>query len=402
MAGQLLTALVGADIEVDCFLAADSGSVPSALRADKSLRFVLRSSRWRYDRWYSRTDATKFLTGMPAAMAAQMALGRAVVNMHRSRRYDLVYQFSHPELTALRPYLSRLPPIVLHPEVHARGELRWHQRERALALRCGGLGRYALAYGVLAARSRVQQQDMRLAARVIAPSRRFAELISEDYRVEASRIRVVPNPIDLDRFQPRRGLRAPGPVRLLFVSRLAVRKGVEMIVALSHLLADLEGRVTIDVIGDHSLWSDYRGLLSDLHHPIATYLGPVPGTDLPEIYRAVDGLLQPSHYEPFALTVGEALAAGVCVVTSDQVGASENVSAACCERFPAGDMAAFEAAVRRLVGQVEQGHRGHVADAARCDAMKLFGADSVARQLVAALEDVRAGAVPPPGDHRGR
>jgi glycosyltransferase involved in cell wall biosynthesis len=395
MAGQLLSGLVRAGIEVDAFVSVDQDALPEHLLSAARLRFVCRPSSWEYHRWYSRSDATTFATGMVAQSVGQVALGRAVSVAHRKRRYDLVYQFSHPELTALRPYLRALPPIVLHPEVHAAGELRWQRRERALALSCGPRRRYNLACMALNARAKLQERDMPLAAAIISPSGRFAELLCEDYRLVAGRIHVVANPIDLDRFSPGAAPRAPGPIRLVYVSRLAVRKGVEMIVGLSHRLADLRGRVTIEVIGNHSLWSDYRGLLGALHPSIATYRGVISGTDAPQAYREADGLLQPSHYEPFALTVGEALATGLPVITSDEVGASEHVSPQCCERFVAGNLDAFEACVRRLVDRLESGAGRSLGQTARLEARRLFGSDVIAAQLAAALKSVA-----PPSDGR--
>jgi glycosyltransferase involved in cell wall biosynthesis/predicted O-methyltransferase YrrM len=402
MTGQLLTALAAAGVEVDCFLTTHRESVPRGLRANPLLEFVCTPSPWRYDRWYSRTDATKFATGLAARAIAQLGVGRAIRDAHTARQYDLLYQFSHSELTALRPHLHALPPVILHPEVHAYGELRWHRRERSLALRGETRRRYAMAYAALAVRSELQQRDMRLATGILAPSLRFAQLLAEDYGLDPLRIQVVPNPIDLDRFRPSEQPRLDGPIRLLFVSRLSVRKGVEMVVGLSHRLADLAGRVTIQVIGDHALWSDYRKLLDDLHGPVARYLGPLPGRDLPRAYQMADGLLQPSHYEPFALTVGEALASGLPVITSDEVGASEAVTEECCERFPAGNLDAFEASVRRLVGRLETGGRAKIAAAARSDAAALFGADVVSARLATALDAIVRPTSPGVGRFRSR
>ena len=67
-------------------------------------------------------------------------------------------------------------------------------------------------------------------------------------------------------------------MRLLFVSRLAVRKGLDLVVGLSHRLSDLTGRVRIEIIGDKSLWSDYRALLSDLNPGVGVYRGELDAT----------------------------------------------------------------------------------------------------------------------------
>jgi glycosyltransferase involved in cell wall biosynthesis len=67
----------------------------------------------------------------------------------------------------------------------------------------------------------------------------------------------------------------------------------------------------------------------------------------------------PSHHEPFGLTAAEALACGTPVVASNAVGAVEGFRA-CCERFRAGDAAAFEAALRtgRLAELLDRIARG--------------------------------------------
>jgi glycosyltransferase involved in cell wall biosynthesis len=79
-----------------------------------------------------------------------------------------------------------------------------------------------------------------------------------------------------------------GPVRVLSVSRLAVRKGVELVTELSHRLDDLAGEVRIDVIGNHSLWSDCRALMRDLNPAVATYKGEFANGQLAEAYAGAD------------------------------------------------------------------------------------------------------------------
>jgi glycogen(starch) synthase len=73
---------------------------------------------------------------------------------------------------------------------------------------------------------------------------------------------------------------------------------------------------------------------------------------MPALFRGVDALLVPSHYEPGSLVVGEALASGIPVVVSDAVGPAEVLDPRCCRIFPAGDLDAFEAAVRRLLDEL--------------------------------------------------
>ena len=137
------------------------------------------------------------------------------------------------------------------------------------------------------------------------------------------------------------------------VGRLSVRKGVELIVQLSHRLRDLSGIVHLEIVGSHSQWSNYRCLLNDLDPSVATFLGSLSSDELKQWLPTCDLLIQAAKYEPFGLTVGEALASGVPVVVTTEVGAGEGVLEACCIRVPPGDLDALEEAIRRMVARLQ-------------------------------------------------
>jgi glycosyltransferase involved in cell wall biosynthesis len=391
MATQQLLGLIAAGVEVEAFVIPHGERLPDALQHRDGLEIHLQPTRWRYDRWYSRADLATHVSGAMARTAQLRRIGASVTASHLARPFDAVYQFSMPELFALYGRRGRLPPVVVHPEVHATGELRWHARERALAAGSESEARYVAVHAMLGARSAVQRADISRADAVIAPARRFAELLCDDCAVAPERIRVVPNPVDETTFRPAGGPDRAAPRRLLFVSRIAVRKGVEAIVALSHRIADLEGRVVVDVLGDRSLWSDYRHLLTGLHPGTAVAHGHVPNGALRARLQTATAVLQPSRYEPFALTVAEALACGTPAITSDEVGATEDVDPRAGIRVPAGDVPALERAVRELLSAVrEEARERKLRALARAEAERLFATAVVGRQLARALEGVQA------------
>jgi glycosyltransferase involved in cell wall biosynthesis len=388
----LLHEVVAAGFEVDCYLAGAADELPLSLSAMEGLRFICEPVNWGWDRWYSHTPLLSFVSGQVARARAQQRLAPLVLRNHVARRYDLMLQFSQIELFFARSLLSRLPPLVLYPSVHAAGELHWHRRESGLA-RSGESHLWHLASrAMLAARSARQRRDIRAAEIVIALSDHFGRHLCRDYGVSLDRIRVLPYPIDLERFSPvsESENRANEPLKLLFASRMSVRKGVEMVVALSHRLADLTGQVRIEAVGGESLWSRYAHLLKGLNGNVASYRGPLDNARLNDLYRRSDVLLQPSHYEPFALTVGEGLASGLPVVASDEVGAAENVDRRCCGVFPAGDLDGFEHEVRTLVSRLRTAERARIKALARSEAERLYAPPSVAAQLVAYLEELRS------------
>jgi glycosyltransferase involved in cell wall biosynthesis len=383
---QLLHELAAAGVEVDCFIAAPIDDVPRTLIGRPGLRFICVSSGWEWGRWYSRGSLRSFFSGNLARAATQFRLAELILKRHRARPYDVVYQFSQSEIFPLRLRRRKLPPIVVHPSTHAAGELLWHRREAALSRRCERPAKRWIARAMLAARASIQRRDLRVADRVLAVSERFGEHLARDYEIPSERLGVVVNPIDFERFQLRAGTPPTHPVTFLFVSRISARKGVEMVVELSHRVSDLAGKVRIVAVGGATTWSDYRPLMEDLNPETAIFNGALSPAQLGRLYGRAHALLQPSLYEPFGLTVGEALATGLPVIASDEVGAIKGIDKEVCSVFPAGDMDAFEATVREMVRRVEAGMNGEVAKLARAEAERLFSPDRVARSLIDELE----------------
>ena len=104
----------------------------------------------------------------------------------------------------------------------------------------------------------------------------------------------------------------------------------------------------IRVVGRTSLWSDYSRLLEGLPAN-AAFPGKMPPDQVPgELYRS-DVLLQASRYEPFGLTVSEALAAGVPVVATSEVGATEGVSPEVAAVLAPGDVPGMSDAIESMI-----------------------------------------------------
>jgi glycosyltransferase involved in cell wall biosynthesis/GT2 family glycosyltransferase len=388
----ILQEAVAAGLDVDCYLAGEANAIPPSLMNKDGLRFFCEPVDWNWGHWYSRTPLSSFVTGQWARARAQRRLGPLLQRQHAANPYDVLLQFSQIELFFAQSLLSRLPPLVLYPSVHAAGELHWHRRETRMAQRCEPRLWHLACRGMLTARSTRQRRDVRSGEMVIALSKRFGRYLSRDYGVPAERIRVLPYPIDLERFLPPAERETPTtePLTLLFASRMSVRKGVEMVVALSHRLADLAGEVRIEAVGGETLWSRYAPLLAELNRDIASYHGAVENQQLADLYRHADLLLQPSHYEPFALTVGEGLASGLPVVASDEVGATEEVDPVCCRVFRAGDLDGFEHQVRTLVSRLRTHERTQIKAVARSEAQRLFAPSSIAERLMTYLEELRS------------
>jgi glycosyltransferase involved in cell wall biosynthesis len=387
----LLVEALERGVEVDLYHPGSQATIPESLRRSPNLVIIGEPVKFEWDRWYSRVPVGAFVSGSAARILTQVKLARQLIANHRRRHYHAIFQFSQLELLALGWARRVLPPIVIHPCTTAARELYWHRKESRYALEAESRLQHYLVRSLLRMRTRVQRHELQKPRLIVGPSERFNRLLCEDYGAELARTRVLRHPVDVRRFGAvERRSADTGPVVLLYIARFSARKGLELITALSHRLADLAGEVEIKLLGGGSLWSDYSAHLKELNPDLAMYIGGVPASEMPKIYGTADAVLVPSHYEPGSLVVGEALAAGLPVVASDQVGPVEVVDRRVCRVFPAGDLDAFEREVRTIVADIRGDRRGAMEAMARQEANTHFAAEKIGLELLRILDEVRA------------
>jgi glycosyltransferase involved in cell wall biosynthesis len=131
----------------------------------------------------------------------------------------------------------------------------------------------------------------------------------------AGKCRVVPYGTDLRRFSPPAARPAhDGPLRLLFVGEVGLRKGVPYLLEAARRLGP--GRVEARFVGRVVLDPARLAAYAD----VAEFRGPVPRPLMPEVYRWADLLVLPSVCEGSAAVLYEALAAGVPVLCTRSAG----------------------------------------------------------------------------------
>lgn len=356
--------------------------LPAEIREDPNLHLVHTPSPWRWNQWYSNTAMSAFVTGNVSRMRVYNKAVDKLVRNHAVEPYDAVFQLSQPELLKMGRLINSVPPLVIYPCSHAAGELRWHRKEAQLGVESEGLLKHYAARVMLKVRARRQRRDLRLPQVIAGPSGIFNRLVQEDYDLPAEKFEVLRHPIrPVTTEAP---LETDRKLRLAYVARLSVRKGLEMIIDLSNRLADMHERIEIVAVGGPSQWSDYRKHLVRLNPLTARYMGELSHQEMTGFFYSCDALLLPSHYEPGALVVGEALAHGVPVVVSDAVGPSECLEQDCCRSFASGNVDEFEAQVRRLVRDMElDGAR--IRAVARRQANAHFAPEKIAGELLQIL-----------------
>jgi UDP-glucose:(heptosyl)LPS alpha-1,3-glucosyltransferase len=171
--------------------------------------------------------------------------------------------------------------------------------------------------------------------RIVAQSRRDAELLQRHYQIPAEKIRLVPNGIDVEMFYPgadgeraalredvRRefGLASETPL-IAFAAMDFRRKGLPWLLeALAGLRAS---RAVLVVLGDGDLAGYGRRARRLGIAPRVVFAGRRP--QIARYFRAADLLALPTIYEPFPNVVLEALACGLPVVTTATAGGADVV-----------------------------------------------------------------------------
>lgn len=143
---------------------------------------------------------------------------------------------------------------------------------------------------------------------------------------------------------PRSGPSSGGP-HFLFVGRLTARKRPVEVVQAFGLARTRLARSTLTIVGDGPLMSDVRAAARRVGESVRV-LGRREGRELQETYRQCDVLVLPAKREVWGLVVNEALAHGLFVIASDEVGSAYDlITPETGVVLPAGDVRGLPAAL---------------------------------------------------------
>ncbi len=172
---------------------------------------------------------------------------------------------------------------------------------------------------------RVERHYLRQTLAMIFVSRWVRERTLREYRVTPRHATVVRNAVDFARFHPcsERRESQPGPRTVLFAGRLLALKGIETLLRAGARLGP-EVRLLLAGPGDASPW---RSLARDLGlgEDRCSFLGQVPYSAMPDLYRSADLVVLPSFSESCPLVALEAMACGTPLIAANAGGVSEIV-----------------------------------------------------------------------------
>jgi glycosyltransferase involved in cell wall biosynthesis len=222
---------------------------------------------------------------------------------------------------------------------------------------------------------------------------------------------VAANGVDVERWDGTREAELAPPVRaalarrplLLFLGRLSWKKGLDRLVA---ALAQVPG-ATLAIAGNDEEGCRARLERQALAAGVASrivYLGPVHGDDKAALLHGADILVLPSYSENFGNVVLEAMAAGLPVVVTPEVGLADVVREHGAGVVAPGDPPRLAAALCGLLA--DAGERKAMGRRAAQAAARRFGWGSVAARMeeiyAKVLAGTRRGSPDDPWRHLGR
>ncbi len=192
---------------------------------------------------------------------------------------------------------------------------------------------------------------------VIAPSKGVHQLL-ERIGVDMSRVALVPNGVDLRRFEkapepiPRTALGlSPEDVVVMYVGRLGPEKNLSFLLRAFRGVAMVYDQARLVLVGDGPLREDLEAQAHKLGvSDQVRFVGQKPYEEVPRYLAVADLFATASVTEVHPLSVIEAMAAGLPVVGIRSPGVGDTVESGVTGLLTEDDVTAFAVALGALVG----------------------------------------------------
>jgi glycosyltransferase involved in cell wall biosynthesis len=236
----------------------------------------------------------------------------------------------------------------------------------------------------------LEKYSVKKANVVNSPSRNLANLVAEKFQLNRS-IEIIYNPIDTDKFAPRRSLQSNiGEMsNVLFVGRLEDRKGAHVLSHAIPLVVKSYPMVHFTFLGSDShgiqgapsmkkyiidVLRDKGGLSNTSFHSAVAY------DELADYYCGADIMVVPSLYDNSPYTCLEAMSCGIPVIGTSAGGMSEYIDDKRCGIIvPPGDAQSLARAILDLCFDREK--RITYGLAARDKVLRFFQREIVAQSI---------------------
>lgn len=177
---------------------------------------------------------------------------------------------------------------------------------------------------------------------------------------------------------------------VLFASKLIRRKRASDLIDAFARVRGQHPRSHLVIVGSGAEEATLRHLASEKGNGCVHFLGFQNQSELPRTFAACDLFVLPSDNEPWGLVVNEAMASGLPVIVSDDVGAAQDLVAntGAGMVYPCGDIDALAACLEGMLG--EEGPRRKMAVRSR-DVIQSWDITCTADAIAAAAHQVLSG-----------
>ncbi len=179
--------------------------------------------------------------------------------------------------------------------------------------------------------SRLEGETAKNATLIVTVSKYSSEKTVQFYDVDKTKIRIVPNGVDIQRFKPsdscekiKRQIGIDGKLCVLFVGRLIPRKGLPFLIeAAKRIVKELKETIFV-IVGDGPLKKYLLAYLEEKNlSDHFVFLGDVKEKVLPALYNCADVFALPSIQEGLGIALLEAQATAKPVVAFNVGGVHE-------------------------------------------------------------------------------
>jgi glycosyltransferase involved in cell wall biosynthesis len=261
---------------------------------------------------------------------------------------------------------------------------KWLWR-KPLIVRCGYRWSYNRARdGGRGLRQRLvvllERLAVRAADRVVVTTADVGEYLRTTHGLDARRIRVVPNHVDVDLFAPAQAASRDKGL-LLFVGRLSPEKNLPLLIEAA---ARLPG-ARLQIVGDGAERSRLAAL-ADTRGVRAEFTGTIDNARLPVLMNRAEVFVLPSRYEGHPKALLEAMACGVPVVGTDVPGIRDVVRHGETGWLCPEDAGGLAQGLRTLLDDGPL--RARLAAGARADVVRSYSLQAVTRRELDVLREL--------------
>jgi len=170
------------------------------------------------------------------------------------------------------------------------------------------------------ARRIIEQFGLFMSDLIIAPSKYVRQNLYQLYNLSSRKIVVIHPGVDLSFFKPKKkkleNVEYRNEFQLITVARLTEQKGLDYAIEIAKMLNEITNfEFTYHIVGTGPLYEYYLRLIRENElNDIIRLHGFVDRKKLLELYQSSDIYLFTSVYEPFGISVVEAMACGNAVV----------------------------------------------------------------------------------------